>query len=270
MVVGAISLDPVLDALGILCEYEEAFPQIAASDWEPSRQIYPELFRDESWWLPTTCYLVRSEGVTILVDTGVGPPGLRDWTAEEEGLLPESLAALDVRAEDVDVVFFTHLHTDHVGWNADLDGVPIFSRARHVVHGDGLEEALQHDWPHVRRCIAPLADGFERVRGECELAPGVTAFETPGHYPGHMAVRIDSAGARATILGDAIVHPAFLDHPEWSFAFDADDQTARRTRAALVADLVDDPGLVVCGHYPGTGIGRLATRDSLVTWEAAA
>ena len=82
--------------------------------------------RATAWRLPCLSYLVRSEGVTILVDTGVGPPGLWDWTAEDEGLLPGALEAAGVGLDQIDVVFLTHLDIDHVGWNTDLDGVPLF------------------------------------------------------------------------------------------------------------------------------------------------
>jgi glyoxylase-like metal-dependent hydrolase (beta-lactamase superfamily II) len=36
------------------------------------------------------------------------------------------LQAADIRPEDVDTVFFTHLHPDHVGWNlVQGGGAPI-------------------------------------------------------------------------------------------------------------------------------------------------
>ena len=62
-------------------------------------------------------------------------------------------------------------------------------------------------------------------------------------------------------------HPALLDRPEWVFAFDELDQTP--TRAQLVEEVVDNDGFVVCGHYPGSGIGRVVTRDGRVLWEEA-
>jgi glyoxylase-like metal-dependent hydrolase (beta-lactamase superfamily II) len=34
------------------------------------------------------------------------------------GLLPDALAAVGCAPEDVDLVFLTHLHPDHVGWVA--------------------------------------------------------------------------------------------------------------------------------------------------------
>ncbi len=235
MVVGAIELVAVPDAVGLIAECEEAYPEVPRGAWEPYRELYPELFSGESWRLPCTCYLIRSAGVTILIDTGVGPPGLWDWTAEAEGLLPDALADLGVRRDDVDVVLLTHMHIDHVGWNADLDGVTFFPRARYVVHRDSLAFASTQDTrPHVRRCILPLADSFETVTGDVELAEGVTAFVAPGHYPGHMGLRLSSDGAEAVLIADTAVHPALLNEPDWLYVSDGDPAQSAETRRALL------------------------------------
>ena len=268
VVVGSVEIEPVADAVGLLCDYVEAYPGVALTDWEPYRDRYPTLFEGDAWRLPCVSYLIRSEGVTILVDTGVGPPGLWDWTAEEEGHLPAQLDAIGVRLDEIDVVFLTHLHVDHLGWNTDLEGAPLFPRARYVVHADALEYALRRpDRAHIRRCVVPLVDSFELVDEDAELAPGVVAFEAPGHYPGHMGLRISSGGEQATLVADAIPHPALLDRPEWVFAFDELDEIS--TRARLVQEIADNDGIVVCGHYPGSGIGRVVTRDGRVLWEEA-
>lgn len=269
MVVGAIELQPVADAVGLLAEYARAYPDVPAEAWEPYRALYPELFAGADWRLPCKCYLVRSAGSTILVDTGVGPPGLwGDWTAEDEGLLPGALEDLGVRRDDVDIVFLTHLHIDHLGWNADLEGAPFFPRARYVVHRDAVAFARQRaELPHIRRCVEPLLDRFEQVSGGLELVPGVTAFESAGHYPGHMALRLESEGARAMLLADTAVHPALLHEPEWVYVADGDPAVCAETRHRLLPELVDRDLVVACGHYPGSGIGRVVTRDSRVVWE---
>ena len=56
-------------AVGLLAEYSDVYPEVPAEAWEPYRELYPELFSAESWRLPCNCFLVRSGGITILVDT---------------------------------------------------------------------------------------------------------------------------------------------------------------------------------------------------------
>jgi glyoxylase-like metal-dependent hydrolase (beta-lactamase superfamily II) len=265
VVVGSVELVPIVDAVGELGTLEELFPEF--DGWEQYRELYPSLFREDRWLLPAACYLVRSGGTTVLVDTGVGPAGLWGWDADrEEGLLP-GLEAAGVARDDVDVVFLTHLHIDHVGWNTDREGQPVFLRARFIAHQEALAFARGVDRPHIQRCILPLE--FEDVAGEIELAAGITAIPLPGHYPGHMGLRIESGGDRALLIADVAVHPAMLDEPELLYVSDVDPAVSAATRRELLAEIVDDDVLVVCGHYPDGGIGRVVSREGRVAWEPA-
>ena len=62
------------------------------------------------------CFLVRSEGKTILVDTGLGPKPA-DSPETPWGELMADMEAHGVKPEDIDMVVMTHAHRDHVGWN---------------------------------------------------------------------------------------------------------------------------------------------------------
>jgi glyoxylase-like metal-dependent hydrolase (beta-lactamase superfamily II) len=269
VLVGEIEVTPVFDATGVLGELRELYPDVPAGAWAPYRELYPELFAGDSWRLPCHGYLVRSAGIIVLVDTGIGPPGLwEDYTPERDGLLPSSLEELGVKPDDVDVVFLTHLHIDHIGWNTDVHGVPFFPRARYVVHRDALAYARKRsELVHIRRCVEPLVDRFETVAGDFELAAGIRAFAAPGHYPGHMALRVVSGRGEAVLIGDTAVHPALLSEPDWVYVFDQDAQAAVATRRDLLPRLVDRDVLVACAHYPGGGIGRVVTREGRVVWE---
>ena len=265
MVVGSVELLPLVDAVGELGELAELYPDTA--DWAPYRDLYPELFRGSEWRIPCTSYFLRSGGVTVLVDTGVGPAELWGWDAEfEEGLIP-ALADAGTASKDVDVVFLTHLHVDHVGWNTDRDGQIVFPNARYVAHRDGILFARDSGRDHVARTI--LSVEFEEIDGETAIAEGVTAFPLPGHFPGHMGLRVDSGGERAVLIADAAVNPMLLDQPDRAYVCDAEPATCAATRRALLPELLDQDVLVVCGHYPAGGIGRVVSREGRVVREAA-
>jgi glyoxylase-like metal-dependent hydrolase (beta-lactamase superfamily II) len=268
--IGSVELDPVVDAWGELGELSELYPDVPAEAWEPYRALYPELFAETRWRLPCTCYLVRSGGRTILVDTGVGPAGLWGWRPEREGDLLPGLALLGIAPRDVDVVFLTHVHIDHIGWNADADGEPLFPRARYLLHPDGLRLVLgaRGDLPYVRRCLRSIVDAglVDDVEAREEIAHDVVTLDLPGHLPGHLGLRLAEG---AVLIGDAAVHPALLAEPEWGYVSDYDAATSAETRRALLADVVDQDVLVLCGHYPEGGIGRAVRREDLVVWESA-
>jgi len=268
--VGDLELVPIPDAVGLLAAYADVFPDVPPDAWEPFRALYPELFSGDDWRLPCKCFLVRSGGTTILIDTGVGPPGLWDWTAEDEGRLPLALEDLGVQRDDVDIVFLTHLHIDHLGWNTDLEGVAFFPRARYVAHGDAVAFArARPELAHIRRCVEPLVGRIETITSDIELAPGVNAFVSPGHHPGHMGLRLSSENGAAVLLADSAVYPALLHEPDSVYIADGDPATCAATRRLLLPELVDRDVLVACGHYPGSGIGRVVTRDGRVVWEEA-
>jgi glyoxylase-like metal-dependent hydrolase (beta-lactamase superfamily II) len=270
VLVGEIEVVPIPDAVGVFGELVELYEGTSAEDWEPYRALYPELFAGSRWRIPVPVYLLRSGGRTLLVDTGAGPAGLwEDLRAEHEGLLPGALEDVSVRPEDVDVVFLTHLHIDHLGWNTDAEGRVFFPNARYVVHPHALAFALERpDRRHIVRCVTPLLDRFEDAVEGAELLPGVIAVALPGHYPGHMGLRIRSNGAEALAIADIAPHPAMLDRPDWVFAYDDMEQTG--TRAEVVREVVDTETVVICSHFGGSGIGRVLTREGRVVWEELA
>jgi glyoxylase-like metal-dependent hydrolase (beta-lactamase superfamily II) len=267
--VGSFELHPIEDAVGELGELAELFPEVPLHEWEPYRPLYPELFRAGRWRVPLTSYLLLTDGPTVLVDTAIGPPEATDWPLDRGGGLPAGLAEHGVDPTGVDVVFLTHVHVDHVGWNADSDGTPLFPNARYVIHPDGLMWAFdaRSEAPYVQRCLRSLTKRglVDDVRADEEIVPGIATVELPGHLAGQLGLRI---GEDALLIADAAVHPALLDRPGWVYLWDQDSKTSAATRRALLPDLVDQEVLVVCGHYPDGGIGRVVRRDGRVVWQA--
>ncbi|MGE5275210.1 MAG: MBL fold metallo-hydrolase [Verrucomicrobiota bacterium] len=234
MVAGDFEVDALLDAEGSFTTYSEGFPDAEEDDWEMWRERHPELFDGDRWRLPFRSYLIRGVGRTILVDTGVGPRG-GEFLPEAQGWLPGELERLHAWP---DTVFLTHIHIDHVGWNATFVGVPF------VAHRQSIALSAERGRP---------LPGATPVEGEAELAPGVVAFETPGHLPGHMSVRV---GDEIVVLGDVAVHPAQLALPGLVYLSDADPRRSARTREEVLSAYGDR--ILAAGHFPGSGFGRMA------------
>lgn len=220
--------------------------------------------------LPVTCYLVRSRGQTVLVDTGIGPRRRGSWP---RGRLHVALAAAGLMPADVDVVVNTHFHADHVGWNTidDENGcpVPMFTEARHLfvaeewAHWSRPTEVSRPGNIHLRECVVPLvhATDVRIVPGTAAITPEVTLEPLPGHTPGHVGVTIVSGGERAMIIGDVSHFLAQVAHPEWSTTWDHDRHMATATRVRLFDAVEQTDALVAGGHWPFPGVGRLIRLD---------
>ena len=104
---------------------DHVFPEVPTAAWEPYLQRYPGAFGGPNVWrVQMGGYLLRSQGRTILVDTGLGPAGAlmgagtpNPVLVQPPAHLLENLRAVGVHPEEVDTVVLTHLHADHVGWN---------------------------------------------------------------------------------------------------------------------------------------------------------
>jgi glyoxylase-like metal-dependent hydrolase (beta-lactamase superfamily II) len=248
---------------------------------------HPELLEaDGTYHIPAGCFLIRGGGFTILVDAGLGPPdtnvpfpediaakaGLADppeWIAEG-GLLPDALAAAGVAPADVDTVFLTHLHPDHIGWVApDAD---LFFPNAEVVCGTADWEAPASSAPGEaeRRAGLETADAAGALRAvdapSVEIAPGVVARHTPGHTPGHYAVTVSSDGEEAHLLGDAVHHPLQLMDKGISFLLEDTPDHALRTREELFDALEGREAAVCMAHLPGLRFQRITNRDGRREW----
>ncbi len=92
-----------------LCNF---FPDIPEDSWQPYQNL---LTPEHQVRFNLACFLFRSEGKTILVDTGLGPKPA-DSPETPWGELLENMEAHGVKPEEIDMVVMTHAHRDHVGW----------------------------------------------------------------------------------------------------------------------------------------------------------
>ncbi len=258
------------------------FPSVPAEAWAPYQQRYPEGFTGtENLRVHFESYLLRSQGRTILVDTGMGsmatnPGAVTNIAAGVDGRLMAELQAVGVRPEDVDTVFLTHLHPDHVGWNLSQRGsspTAAFPRARYVAH--------QADWdafrtPHDEEIfgfkfweetLGPLENlgVVESLSGEQALTSEITAIPTPGHTPGSMSLVIASAGQRAYILGDVFHGPTQVTETGWQFVFDMDPALAVQTRTRMLDRAEAENATMAVSHHGG--FGRVVRVEGRRYWQ---
>ncbi len=256
------------------------FPTVSAAAWEPYRA---DLTPQGDMIMNLGCFAIRSEGKTILIDTGLGSESSGLATLEY-ARLPADMQAKGVGAADVDIVGITHLHVDHVGWNfvydeqgGDADsqaaGSPMFPNARYWVSNA--------DWrvftrgalgrrEYVAKQVRPLQERglLDLFEGERQLTGEVSTLPTPGHTPGHTSFLIASQGERAIITGDAIHARAQAQETHWSPRADSKPDLSAQTRQELLARIERDNAMLISGHFPAPGFGALVRMNGKRYWQA--
>src|SRR5688572_6898005 len=253
-----------------LCNF---FPTIPEAEWQP----YEAHLHVHRVRFNLGSYLIRSDGRTILVDTGLGPKPA-DTPSAAWGELLHDLAAKGVRPEDVDAVVMTHLHRDHVGWNLSSQNgryVPTFPRAKYWMSRKDWDtshdpEFQPNRYPNAPTCVWPLEQLglIEFMDGEHTITRELTAVPTPGHTPGHVSILVTSQNERALVLGDAAHSPVqLIDQPDWVSRADMDPDLTRQTRKALRDRLEREKILVAAGHFAAPGFGRVVRLEGKRYWQ---
>ena len=221
-------------------------------------------------------YLVNTGSKLILIDAGAA--GLFGPTL---GKLVANLKASGYTPEQVDEVYLTHLHADHVGGITGADGKAVFPNA--IVRADKKEagfwldkasmdkapDAMKDFFKGAMASMKPYVDAgrFKPFDGDVELVPGIRSFATRGHTPGHAAYVVESNGAKLVVWGD-LMHVAAVQFPDPSVTieFDIDSKAAAPQRKKAYADAAKNGYYVAVAHVSFPGIGQLRPDGKGYRW----
>jgi len=211
-------------------------------------------------------YLINTGSKLVLIDSGAA--GLFGPTL---GNLLANLKAAGYQPEQVDEVYITHMHPDHVGGLMAGDKMA-FPNA--IVRADqrdadfwlsqaNLDKAPADAKGFFQGAMASLnpyvaAGKFKPFNGDTDLVPGVKAIAAPGHTPGHSLYVVESGGQKLVLWGD-LMHVAAVQfaEPAVTIAFDTDSKAAALQRKRAYAEAAKGGYLVGSAHLSFPGLGHL-------------
>ncbi len=178
-------------------------------------------------------FLVKKDGKNILFDSGNGV---------EDSQLISVLEEKGIKPEDIDYIFITHLHGDHIGGMVK-DGHAVFTDATVYLNKDEYDSGNVDESEMGKAYgdrIIPFTDGTT-------LPCKVKAIKAYGHTPGHTMYRVDDI----VIAGDLMHGTALqLSNPESCARFDMDKEMAAATRKAALEAFRTEGTKVYGMHFP--------------------
>ena len=222
-------------------------------------------------------FLINTGSKLVLIDTGAA--GLFGPTL---GNLLSNLKAAGYQPEQVDEIYITHMHADHVG-GLMAGGMMAFPNA--VLRIDKADtdywlstekmnaapEAAKGSFQGAMASVNPYvaAGKLKTFSGSTELVPGIRSQSTYGHTPGHTAYIVESKGEKLELWGD-LMHVAAVqfEDPSITIQFDSDSKAAAAARKRAYAEAAKSGTLIGLAHvaFPGLGHLRVAPGGKGYIW----
>ena len=204
-------------------------------------------------------FLLLTKDKIGLFDTGAGSSMF-----PSPGKLPDALAALGIKPEDVDFILITHMHGDHVG-GLLRENARVFPKAKVYISKPEFESwialaektsatdnNLGAGTARLAKIVATAygADIQTFAFGDSPL-PGVTALDASGHTPGHTVYQLTAEGKNLLIVGD-IIHSMALQFPlpDECASFDMDIPKAVEARKRIFALSQENKMQIAGMHFP--------------------
>jgi glyoxylase-like metal-dependent hydrolase (beta-lactamase superfamily II) len=220
-------------------------------------------------------FLVNTGSKLVLIDTGAA--GLFGPTL---GNLAANLKAAGYRPEQVDEIYITHMHPDHLGGLIAGDKMAFpnavvradkrdadywLSQANLDKAPDGMKGFFQGAMASINPYVA--AGKFKPFEGNTELVLGVRALASHGHTPGHTTYVAESKGEKLVLIGD-LIHAAAVQFPDptVTIQFDVDSKAALAQRQKTFAAAAKGGYWVGAAHIAFPGLGHIQSAGKGYNW----
>ena len=217
---------------------------------DASDSLYASLNLPDGIPASVSVFLLQADGKNILFDAGLGAFG---------GQMLDRLAALDVAADKIDLIYLTHFHADHIAGMIAKDSagkdVKVFNNAT-VYAGKVEYDAWMNDIPKndLQKAVMGIyKDRLHLFAFGDSLPHGVLALDAVGHTPGHTAFQFSNL----LVIGD-LMHGYALqkDHPEINSNYDMDKEKSIESRKRIMQYARDNKLTMAGMHLPPPGFAE--------------
>lgn len=211
-------------------------------------------------------FLINTGSKLVLIDAGAA-----SLFGPTLGQLLGNLKASGYKPEQVDEIYITHMHSDHVGGLASneqrvfpnaivragkLDADYYLSQANLDKAPPEGKDSFQGPMLSINPYVK--AGKFQPIVANTELVPGIKSYFNGGHTVGHITYVIESKGQKLVLLGDLLhVQGVQFDDPGVGIQFDTDSTIAIAERKEAFAAAAKGGYLIGAAHLSFPGLGHV-------------
>ena len=220
---------------------------------------------------PYTYLFVDTGKHKVLVDIGAGN------VFPTTGRLLQNMRAAGIEPGEIDTVFITHAHPDHIGGNLDKEGSPIFLNASYYIWKDewdfwfsevAFEKTNEMFVKIARTNLEPIKDRVKFLNHDSEILPGISVIAAPGHTPGHFVVSIASGDEQLLYIGDTVLYPIHLEHLDWIPVYDIVPEKAAASKRRIFDLAADEKTWIIGQHFPPfPSLGHVIKKGNGWQWQ---
>ena len=99
------------------------------------------------------------------------------------------------------------------------------------------------------------------VANDHEIDHGIVLEPTPGHTPGHVALKLQDGEDTALFTGDLFHHPLQIAEPQLSSVVCTDADLSRQSRYDFLERYGDSGAMIYPAHFTGSETGKIVSAD---------
>ena len=189
------------------------------------------------------CFVVKTPDGYLMFDTGL--------PTSKGGKTLERMEALKIKAEDIQAIYLTHSHFDHIGGLLDDAGKAVYPNATLYIPAAELVFLKETMADAARQMETAYQGRFVAFEAGEILPHNVLPISAKGHTPGHTAYQLGNL----LFVGD-LMHGIALQLPDPTICarYDANRPQAIATRTLILRYATANSLIALGAHVPGNGV----------------